>query len=247
MSIVVLIPILAAIGAFGVVAAFYLRAFGGLPHDKAELGQFGDFVGGLLNPWLSLWVLLFVGGTLVFTGKQVQAFHSDMAATERRAREAAADALLSSQRESLLNTFRIYEQRLERLYQTDVFLPRQYKNDIAVWSLYMLMNHATDDALRRVPPLQDIGIPNLHVSYMRSKNALTQLHITLVKMTELMTDLTKLGGCEDLVSFYEPTVAHLARRLTITGYLPDDDATTMEVRAKLRQQMRRAHENASYQ
>ena len=66
-----------SVGATVVVGGYLLSFQGGISVDQAVWGQFGDFVGGLLNPFLALLALIVLGHTLRLQGMQMKAAEED--------------------------------------------------------------------------------------------------------------------------------------------------------------------------
>ena len=85
--------------AIAIVAAhlFYLSKFGTSFSDKQEVrGQFGDFVGGTINPVLSFLTLVALALTVVLQTKQLQASREVQRETAELTRAAARLAALSA-------------------------------------------------------------------------------------------------------------------------------------------------------
>lgn len=88
-----------AVGAAAVVVAFFIGNFArqGFSTDPAEWGQFGDYVGGLLNPTFSLIALLVLIKTMHLQVKELNQAHQEM--------KNSADALKAQQETMELQRF----------------------------------------------------------------------------------------------------------------------------------------------
>ena len=83
-----------AVGVLVVIAVwfFYLRSFGpfGLSTDQAVWGQFGDFVGGVINPFLTFLSLIALLMTVKLQADQLSAAREELEEARQAQRDASA-------------------------------------------------------------------------------------------------------------------------------------------------------------
>lgn len=92
-----LIALLFASAAVLIVPLFYFIVFHGSLTDKQEVwGQFGDFLGGVLNPILSFLSLMALLLTLYLQGKQTDVAVNSLLASEKESNSAKAELVKTS-------------------------------------------------------------------------------------------------------------------------------------------------------
>lgn len=109
-----------AVGAAAVVVAFFIGNFAreGVSTDPAEWGQFGDYVGGLLNPTFSLIALLVLIKTMRLQVKELNQAHQEM--------KNSADALKAQQETMELQRFETtFFNLLEQIKETRVAFEKE--------------------------------------------------------------------------------------------------------------------------
>lgn len=224
---------------------FYWMHFGAnqLSQNPSDWGLFGDFIGGVTNPLLSLFALLSLLLTLNVQSKQLIVAREQLDHQQQSAREQLAQLRLQGKKDDLYRVLQVLEARLERLYREPLYIPNNAQ--LEQWELYLLFSHATPLALERVPALSDMGPAQHRNEYLSTKASLTQLHITLVKLSSQLTTLAYLDPHDEIIVFYEPTINYFAEKLVAIGYLPDPDAATIEIHRSLRDSLRRAQPKES--
>jgi hypothetical protein len=213
----------------------------------AGLGTFGDFIGGITNPIISLFALLAVLLTLMVQSKQLEATREELDRTREAAEAQAANLKKEAKKSDIYRTLQVLENRLEKLYREPIYFPSEGR--LEEWELYLLLSHATDDVLKKIPPLTDLGPPEYRNEYLRTKATLTQLHITLVKLSTQLTSLVYVDDGEEFSFFYEPTISYMASKLKLIGYLPSPDDETIEhnreFRNTVRESRRQSHSTSA--
>ncbi|MBV5290646.1 hypothetical protein [Pelodictyon phaeoclathratiforme] len=58
---------------------------------------------------------------------------------------------------------------------------------------------------------------------------LTQLHVTLVKLSLQLTALVSVEDFDEISFFYEPTIGYFAEKRKQISYLPSPDEQTMDL------------------
>jgi hypothetical protein len=251
--------VVAALAALLCVAAAYVWNFGrlGLSPSQDHWGQFGDFVGGVSNPVLSFLALVALVLTVALQSKQLGLANAQLRISKEElvdsrkelelSRRAAEGQLSHFQKEAKKNdiyrTIRVLEERLETLYSEPVYLLLGDK--LECWQLYLLLSHGSDSLLTKVPPLLAEPPQQYHSEIMRTKGTLTRLHITLVKFSMLLTSLATVDDSDELMVFYEPTLAHLARQLKKTGYLPEEDEQSIQHMMQFRNSVKEGRRRAA--
>jgi uncharacterized protein YhaN len=162
-------------------------------------------------------------------------------------RKAAQDQLTHIETEAkkadIYRTIQILETRLERLYREPIYFVSD--GVLRKWELYFLLSHGKPEVLKVIPPLVDTPPPQYYAEFSQTKATLTQLHVTLVKLSFLLTSLAPLDENDAFVLFYEPTLTHLANKLKEVGYLPSPDDETINQQRELRQMLRENRRRAS--
>jgi uncharacterized membrane protein len=208
----------------------------------ADWGPFGDFIGGVTNPILSLFTLLSVLLTLLLQSKQVESARAELDRTRQAATEQMEHLRREAKKADIFRTIQVLEGRLEQLYREPIFFINN--GQLEQWELYLLLSHATAEVLKRIPAISDIGPSEFRNEYLRTKGTLTQFHITLVKLSMQLTELVVLDDSEQFSFFYEPTISYMANKLEAIGYLPQSDVETIRYgnsfRNTVRQNRRRA-------
>lgn len=209
----------------------------------AEWGPFGDFIGGVTNPILSLFTLLSVLLTLLLQSRQLESTRDELDRTRLAATEQMEHLRKEAKKADIFRTIQVLEARLEQLYREPIFFVNN--GQMERWELYLLLSHATDEVLMRVPAIADIGPPQLRNEYLRTKGTLTQFHITLVKLSMQLTQLVVLDESEQFSFFYEPTISYMAQKLEMIGYLPESDADTIRYGNGFRNTVRQNRQRAA--
>jgi hypothetical protein len=236
-------PVIAAL-AFCVLAGaffFYWLHFGNnTPSSNPnDWGPFGDFIAGVTNPIISLFALLSVLLTLLVQSKQLDTARDQLAEMQLSSERQMAHIEKETNKADIYRTIQVLESRLERLYREPVFLLSEGK--LEKWEVFLLLSHATEGALAKVPPLSDLGPLEHRDQYLRTKATLTQLHTTLVKLSMQLTLLVDIDPNDHLALFYEPTLSHLAGKLRAIGYLPLHDDQAIKFAQEARNAIRRGN------
>ena len=148
----------------------YWIYFGGrqISRTPQDWGPFKDFIGGITNPIISLFALLAVLLTLMVQSTQSQATREELDNLKKEAKKS-----------DIYRTLQVLENRL------NLFSVRRYRLEES--ELYLLLSHATDGVLKKIPPLTNLRPPGCRNEYLGTKATLTQLHITLVKLSTQLT------------------------------------------------------------
>jgi hypothetical protein len=214
-----------------------------LSANPTDWGPFGDFIGGVTNPILSFFALLALLLTLVVQSRQLDAARIQMIQSQADAAQQFAHLEKEAKKADIHRTLQVLEARLERIYREPVYFLSQEK--LEKWEVYLLLSHATDEVLRKVPPITDLGPLEYRNEYLQTKATLTQLHITLVKFSMQLTSLAYIDEENQLTWFYEPTLSHLARKLKQIGYLPSPDDETIDHGSDFRQKIRESRRKSA--
>lgn len=210
--------------------------------NPSDWGPFGDFIGGLTNPIISFFSLVALLLTLALQSKQLDAAREELKTAQSAAHEQAEQLKRESRKADVYRVIQVLEARLESLYREPVYLARD--GGLERWELYLLFSHATPEVLRYVPPLHELG-PLVHrTEYLSTKATLTQLHITLVKLSMQLTMLVSIDNADEFTFFYEPTLAYFSGKLEAVGYLPEADAQSIRLGQEMRQRIRESRNTA---
>jgi hypothetical protein len=177
---------------------FYWLYFGGNEPSKnpSDWGPFGDFVGGVTNPIISFFALLSLLLTLVMQSKQLDAAREQLQHAQETTDKQFAHLEQEAKKADIARTLQVLEDRLERLYREPVYF---ISNGILEqWEVYLLLSHATPEVLSKVPALTDLGPPQYRNEYLKTKATLTQLHITLLKLSMQLTSLINVDAENDM-------------------------------------------------
>lgn len=235
--IVLFIACIATLLIFGAFTIYWLQ-FGNseLSKSPADWGPFGDFIGGVTNPILSFFALLSLLLTLFLQSKQLDSAKVEIEHSRKVSAKQIEYLKNETKKTDIYRTIQVLENRLENLYREPIIVVKN--GQIEQWELYLLFSHATDITLKCVPPLENTGPLEHRNEYLRSKGTLTQLHITLVKLSIQLTQLSNLDHSEQFSQFYDPTITYMADKLSKIGYLPDSDALTIKFNKKFRENIR---------
>jgi fumarate reductase subunit C len=229
------------LGAFLVYALYFGK--NGLSSNHEHWGQFGDFIGGIANPIISFFGLVAVLLTVVLQSKQFETTKEELQHTRRNASEQIEHLKHEARKTEIYRTIQVLENRLERLYREPIYFVMDGK--LKNWELYLLMSHATPRVLKCIPPLVGPEPEQYEAEFLQTKATLTQLHITLVKFSFLLTSLVDIDGSEETTFFYEPTLAHLAKQLKEIGYLPASDDQSIRLSQEFRNRVRQNRNTTS--
>lgn len=246
-------------------AAFftYLLFFGsqGFSSSQETWGQFGDFLGGTVNPLMSFLALIAIVLTIILQSKQIElskielslsrqeltATREELAQSRLAAQEQVAHFKAEAKKAAVYRTIQVLEARLEGLYRESIY----FLSDgmIRESELYFLLTFADADTLKKIIP-PNATPPSGHETQLnKTKSVITQLHLTIVKLSMQLTFLVQIDDSDAVLFFYEPTLDHLANKLKSIEYLPKQDDETMQMNIELRksiQEMRRKSSNNAY-
>jgi hypothetical protein len=223
----------------------YWLYFGNADISKApaDWGPFGDFIGGVTNPIISFFALLSLLLTLVVQSKQLEAAREEVDRTRKAAEEQMTHLRKEAKKADVFRTIEVLESRLEKLYREPIVILSD--GQLEQWELYLLLSHAMPEVLKKVPALTDLGLPAHRNDYLRTKATLTQLHVTLVKLSMQLSFLAHIEDGDEISFFYEPTISFMAAKLKEIGYLPSPDDATIEINLALRNKLREARRAAA--
>lgn len=229
----------------------YIFFFGsqGVSSSQEQWGQFGDFLGGTVNPLMSFLALIAIVLTIILQSKQLElsknelalsrqeltATREELAQSRAAAEEQVAHLIAEAKKADVYRTVQVLESRLERLYREPVF----FLSDgvLRKRELYFVLTFATPDSLKQIIK-PDEPPPSDHESELvQTKSLLTQLHSTIVKLSIQLTFLIECSDSDPVLFFYEPTLNHLASKLKEVGYLPEQDELTMKINSDMRRRI----------
>lgn len=225
----------------------YLHEFNGtFSHDQDVWGQFGDFLGGTLNPILSFLTLLALVFTLLLQSRQVEmqkvelenskqelaATQEEMTYARKIAEQQVEQLRVESKKEDVFRTIQVLESRLESLYRESIYFISDGR--LRKRELYFTLTFATPEALKQIIAPDVPPPPEYEEQLVQTKSVLMQLHLTIVKLSLQLTFLTQFDDSDAVLFFYEPTLEHLAKKLKAVGYLPPDDEVSLNINAEMR-------------
>lgn len=169
----------AALLAASVLAVYFFRFYGPLG-DQAQFGQFGDFVGGILNPLLSFVTLIAVLWSLRVQLRELDASHLALAQSQELHREQLELQRNESIRSQLKQDAELYFDEYERLFRSPIFrLPTQGEPFGEPVSLHDLIKNptylgldSTDSILGSLPEaLTKSDSLSVHLNTLRKQTA----------------------------------------------------------------------------
>lgn len=241
-----------ALISMGFVIAPYIIKFGGFFNfgQQDHFGQFGDYIGGVLNPLLTFATILLLLFTvklqidsLNIQAQELEATRLELTQSREAAQEQIRHLKIEARKSDVYKTIEVLEKRLEGLYREPVFFISDGR--LRERELYFLLSFATDEALQQIIKPEERPPQEFETQLVKTKSILMQLHLTVVKLSLQLTLLLQHGPNDALLFFYEPTINHLAEKLKKVGYLPEADELSLKMNAETRGQLSRMHqENA---
>lgn len=233
---------------FFVISPYVIRFGGGLNFGQQnEFAQFGDYLGGVLNPILSfatIFLLLFTVklqiDSLNLQAQEVEATRLELSQSREAAQEQIRHMKVEAKKADVYKTIQVLEERLEGLYREPVFFVSN--GILRERELYFLLSFATEEALQQIIKPEEKPSSEFETQLVKTKSVLMQLHITVVKLSIQLTLLLQHGPNEALLFFYEPTLNHLAEKLKKVGYLPEADELTLKINSDHRGRLTRMHQ-----
>lgn len=226
----------------------YIIRFGGVFNfgQQDNFAQFGDYLGGVLNPILSFSTILLLLYTvklqidsLNIQAQELEATRIELTQSREAAQEQIKHMKAEANKADVYKTIQVLEERLEGLYREPLyFLSGGYLHER---ELYFLLSFATDEALQQIIKPEERPLPEFETQLVKTKSILMQLHLTVVKLSVQLTLLLQHGQNDALLFFYEPTLNHLAGKLKKIGYLPEDDEHTMKLNTEMRGRLSKMH------
>ncbi|HVR53055.1 MAG TPA: hypothetical protein VMS38_25250 [Pseudorhodoferax sp.] len=241
----------AASAYFLAVLSIYFLFFGfhGLSSSQEHWGQFGDFLGGAVNPLMSFLALVAIILTVILQSKQIElskdelalsrqeltATREELAQSRAAAQEQVAHLKAEAKKTDVYRTIQVLESRLEGLYREPIYFLAG--GVLRKRELYFVLTFASQDALRQIIP-PHIPPPSEHeTELVQTKSLLMHLHLTIVKLSVQLTFLIQFSDSDPVLFFYEPTISHLAGKLKEIGYLPEDDEATLRINSEMRRKI----------
>lgn len=241
----------AASAYFMAVLVTYFFFFGshGLSSSQEHWGQFGDFLGGAVNPLMSFLALVAIVLTVILQSKQIElskdelalsrqeltATREELAQSRAAAQEQVAHLKAEAKKADVYRTIQVLEGRLEGLYREPIYFLAG--GVLRKRELYFVLTFATPGALKQIIPA-DIPPPIEHeTELVQTKSVLMQLHLTIVKLSMQLTFLIQFSDSDPVLFFYDPTINHLAGKLKEIGYLPEQDEATLKFNSEMRRRI----------
>lgn len=239
------------------VLAVYLFFFGaeGFSTSQEHWGQFGDFLGGTVNPLMSFLALIAIVLTIILQSKQIELSKGELALSRQEliatreelsqsraaAQEQVAHLKAEAKKTDVYRTIQVLEARLEGLYREPIYFLSG--GVLRKRELYFVLTFATPEALKQIIPAE-VPPPAEHETELtQTKSILMQLHLTIVKLSMQLTFLVQLSDNDPVLFFYEPTLGHLAGKLKEIGYLPEKDEVTMKMNSEMRRKFYEGRRN----
>lgn len=248
LSWLVAIAVTVLVGSLG----FYIIIFGrnGISSTQEHWAQFGDFLGGTVNPLMSFLALIAIVLTIILQSKQLetsekelalsrqelQATREELAQSRKAAQEQVAHFKSEAKKADVYRTIQVLETRLEGLYRESIYFVSG--GILLKRELYFLLTFATSDALKQVIQPETPPPAEFENELVQTKALLMQLHLTIVKLSIQLTLLAQCGNCDSVLVFYEPTINHLASKLKAIGYLPESDEFSLKLNTEMRQKIK---------
>jgi hypothetical protein len=242
----------------GTALLMYVRKFGkaGLSDSQEVWGQFGDFLGGLANPLLSFLTLMGLILTVYLQSKQLElsknelqlsrleltSTRAELEQSRIAAQEQVAHVKSEAKKADVYRTIQVLESRLEGLYREPIYIVANGR--LIKRELYFALTFFTPESLKLIIEPDTLPSQQFDFELTQTKSVLTQLHLTIVKMSMQLTFLVEIGDCDSVLFFYEPTLMHLARKLKEIGYLPEPDELTIKMGSEIRQSIKSARMQA---
>lgn len=236
------------------MALLYLYYFGnqGISNSQEVWAQFGDFLGGTVNPLMSFLALIAIVLTIILQSKQIELSkealelsRQELAASREeliQSRIAAQDQVIHLKAEAskadVYRTIQVLESRLEGLYREPIYFVSQGK--LFKRELYFLLTFAEPSALRQIIPANASPQVEYEDQLVQTKAVLAQLHLAIVKMSMQLTSLVSIADSDPVLFFYEATLSHLAAKLKEVGYMPEEDEAAMKIGAEIRRTIKEA-------
>lgn len=255
------LTLIVAIASAYLVAAFfaYLMFFGGqgFSPKQEHWGQFGDFLGGTVNPLMSFLALIAIVLTIILQSKQLEisknelvlsrqeleATRQELAQSRKAAQEQVTHLKTEAKKTDVYRTIQVLESRLEGLYREPIYFLSG--GVLRKRELYFLLTFGSPGALEQIIPPNVSPPPEYEAELVQTKSVLMQLHLTIVKLSVQLTFLIQFGDSDPVLFFYDPTLNHLASKLKEVGYLPEQDEIAMKGNAEMRQKIMEGRRNAS--
>jgi len=216
-----IVGIIATIGAFLTYSSYFR---GPIPPDQAHWGQFGDFIGGVLNPIMGF---LALGGLLYTIGQNQRELHNTRIELERSAdafeqnnqmQKDAAEARATEERKE--DIYRMIKTAYEELKEVSI------TSQGNMHSMLASMGHATPIDL----------ISSLHMAQLLNKHKLEQFkshHFTtcrqqlsalLVELKKYLEEFKTIAGDEIITQYYTKRVIAFVDILSRTNDLDTETA-----------------------